>query len=215
MKQIAGLIIAVFLAACESSPPPEQAALAPVAPAAPAQPSAQEPAPPAAAVPQEPLPRVVAGLALGASLSDVQAKLGALDCHDNPEGFRVCSPAQAPADTPAKLEVYFVHDRVVSLAYESDVGANVWTFLNDHLARYGRPSLNGDNQTDKAGRTHEIYGWKDEHSIYSVRFVWQGEGAERRLTTTAIALWDRDAFQAWEAEKKAPPVPTPAMAETT
>ncbi len=210
MKRIAGLVIVVLLAACESSPPPEQAALS----AAPATP-AEEPAPPPAAVPHEPLPRVVAGLALGASLSDAQAKLGMLNCHDNPEGFRVCSPAKAPADTPAKLEVYFVHDRVVSLAYESDIGANVWNFLNDHVTRYGRPSLNGTNQTDKLGRTHEIYGWKDDHSIYSVRFVWQGEGAERRLATTAIALWDRDAFQAWEAEKKAPLTPTPALAETT
>jgi hypothetical protein len=99
---------------------------------------------------------------------------------------------------------------VVSLAYESDIGANVWDFLSGLIKRYGPPSLNGVNEKDGQGRTHEIYGWKDEHTLYSVRFIWVGEGSERKLSTTAITLWDRQAYKDWEAESKRQKTPTPA-----
>jgi len=165
----------------------------------------------------EPLPRDIAGVSLGITFAEAGAKLGKLDCHDNPQGFRVCTPAAAPAGTPSKLEIYVVHDRVVSLAYERDIGPNVWDFLNGLLTRYGSPSLSGANERDKQGRTHEIYGWKDEKSIYSVRFIWLGDEGSRQLSTTAIALWDREVFQQWEDEQKheqAKP-PEPAPGETT
>jgi len=37
--------------------------------------------------------------------------------------------------------------------------------------------------------------------LYSVRFVWAyEESGDRRLIDTAISLWDRSAYEKWEAE---------------
>ena len=61
-----------------------------------------------------------------------------------------------------------------------------------------------------------MYGWKDDRSLYSVRFVWQGETADtHQLTSTAIALWDRKVYQEWEAETKRAKETPPAGGEPT
>ncbi|MBI4516997.1 MAG: hypothetical protein HY699_14405 [Deltaproteobacteria bacterium] len=207
MKRRTWMLLAALVAACEQSPPP-----APTTAVAPA--PAQSPPPAAAPAPPQPapeaLPREVAGIVLGAGLAEVRTKLGALACRDNPQGFSVCTPKTPPAEAPNKLEVYLFHERVVSLAYDREVGANVWDFLNDLNTRYGPPSLNGQRETDKQGRTHEIYGWKDQQSIHSVRFVWQGEEATRQLSTTTITLWDRQGYHDWESERQAGKPPTPS-----
>ncbi|HUI24878.1 MAG TPA: hypothetical protein VL403_02245 [Candidatus Kryptonia bacterium] len=221
MKLARIVVVAAALAGCEQSPPSQPSPPAPHVAAA--QPSRQAPiAAPSPAVALEPLPRDVGGVSLGITFAEAGGKLGKLECHDNPQGFRVCTPTAAPAGSPSKLEVYLVHDRVVSLAYERDIGPNVWDFLNGMIARYGSPSLNGANEHDKQGRTHEIYGWKDDKSIYSVRFIWQGEEGARQLSTTAIALWDREVFQQWEEERRReqrqpepPPPAEPAPGEST
>lgn len=200
------LAVTLVLPACEQSPPPSSAP----APEAAAAPENRAPAAQPASAPREPLPREAGGLSLGITQEDAAAKLGKLDCHENPQGFRVCVPTAAPPGAPSKLEVYVVHDRIVSLSYESDIGPNVWDFLNGLITRYGAPSLNGTNERDKQGRTHEIYGWKDDQSIYSVRFIWQGDEGSRQLSSTAIALWDRKVFQQWEDEKKAERAQPPA-----
>lgn len=214
MRRLGLLLLAAVLAACGQSQPPASEATPTAAAAA-----VPIPAAPASPEVREPLPRTVAGLVLGASFAEVEKTLGALDCHENPQGFRVCVPKSPPANAPAKLEVYLVHDHAVSLAYESDVGDNVWDFLSGSIKRYGPPSLNGINEKDKQGRTHEIYGWKDDHTLYSVRFIWIGEGADRKLTTTAITLWDRQAYKDWEAETKpnqdTTPTAPPAVGKPT
>jgi hypothetical protein len=198
MKARCVALLAVLLAACEQAPTPEvEPPFDPPQALARATPSIT------ASVPLESLPRAIAGVSLGAPLPEVETRLGKLACHDNPQRFRVCTPTSGPPDTPRKLEVYFVHDQVASLAYEQEVGANVWDFLNGATARFGRPSVNGANERDRYGRVHEIYGWKDERSLYSIRFVWDTDSADRSLTSTAVTLWDRKAYQTWEAEQKA------------
>jgi hypothetical protein len=202
MKQVALAVLAVALAACGQSQSPPPRSTPTVARAAPTSPPAS---PEARAL----LPRDVAGVELGTSIAAAQSKLGALDCHDNPQGFRVCVPKTPPADAPNKLEVYLVHDTVVSLSYHSDIGTNVWDFLNGLMKRYGHPSVNGIHEKDKQGRVHEIYGWKDDRTLFSVRFIWSGEGADRKLTSTAITSWDRKSYNEWEAERKQSPEKTP------
>jgi len=217
MKRFCLLLLAAALAGCGQSHPGASEATPTAAAAAATIPAAPTPA--ASPEVRESLPRTVAGLILDAPLADVEKTVGALDCHENPQGFRVCVPKSPPANSPAKLEIYLVHDRVVSLAYESDVGENVWDFLSGLIKRYGPPSLNGVNEKDIQRRTHEIYGWKDDRTLYSVRFIWIGEGADRKLTTTAITLWDRQAYKDWEAETRhkqetTPTIP-PALGEPT
>jgi hypothetical protein len=216
----AALVFMLALSACDSSPPKTEQAQSAATPTMIMQAPTAEPPPAlaqATATPVEELPRTVAGIELGSQLAAVKKILGTMNCHENPEGFRVCVPETPPAGAPPKFEVYFVHETVVSLAYERDIGPNVWDFLSGMMGRYGQPSLSGANQVDKQGRTHEIYGWKDARSIYSVRFVWKGEAADRQLTTTAITLWDRAAYQTWETEKKRAggKAPTPAVGEPT
>ncbi len=213
MKHVYLVVIVLALAACEQSQPqaPQAERAAESAPVVPKHEDVQ-PAPTSA--PTEPLPRAVGDVTLGASLADVQAKLGALDCHDNPEGFRVCSPKAAPPGTPRNLEVFLFHDHVVSLAHENDTGPDVWNYVRALMARFGTPSLNGARNQDNRGRTHEIYGWKDEQSLYSVRFIWDSDTADRRLTATTITLWDRKAYRQWEEQKKSAQ-PAPAFGEPT
>lgn len=151
----------------------------------------------------EPLPRSVAGVTLGMRAADAEAALGKLVCHANRAGFQVCNGSRQPNEQLRNLQVYLVHDGVVSVSYETAAPGNVWDTLNPLIERYGRPTLSGLRERDTNGRVHEIYGWKDESSLYSVRFMWRdAEGAPPELVGTAIALWDRKGYQQWEAEAK-------------
>jgi hypothetical protein len=86
----------------------------------------------------------------------------------------------------------------------------MWDALNALIDRFGRPSLSGLRERDKSGRLHEIYGWKDDNSLYSVRFMWrEAANAEPELLGTVIALWDRKGYQQWEAEAQQRTRPTP------
>jgi len=152
---------------------------------------------------REALPRSVAGITLGMSAVEAEGKLGKLVCHANRAGFQVCSGTKQPEEGFHNLQLYLVHDRVVSVSYESPAPASMWDALNALIDRFGRPSLSGLRERDKTGRLHEIYGWKDDNSIYSIRFLWR-ETAEAgpELLGTVIALWDRKGYQQWEDEAK-------------
>jgi hypothetical protein len=168
----------------------------------------------AAAVPTarqyEALPRSVAGITLGMSATEAEDKLGKLICHANRAGYQVCAGTNQPTGEFRNLQLYLVHDRVVSVSYESPAPTSMWDALNALIDRYGRPSLSGLRERDTSGRLHEIYGWKDDNSLYSVRFMWrEAESAEPELVGTAIALWDRKGYQQWEAEAKQRDQPTP------
>jgi hypothetical protein len=98
---------------------------------------------------------------------------------------------------------------VISLSYEGPAPSNAWDALNQLIDRYGRPALSGMRERDKTGRLHEIYGWKDEQSLYSVRFVWrETESQDRELVGTVVALWDRKGYQLWESETQQHSAPT-------
>jgi len=214
-RRLALAAVLAALTACQQSPPSQSAqSTTPAATAPVAQATA---AVATAAAATEPLPRDVAGVTLGVTFDEAQQKIGKLDCHDNPQGFRVCDPTAAPVGSPSKFELYLVRDRVVSIAYERDIGPNVWDFLNELMTRYGTPSLNGTNERDKQGRTHQIYGWKDDKSIFSVRFIWLGDEGARELSSTAITLWDRPAFQQWQdqRQREQSQPPEPAHGEST
>ena len=137
------------------------------------------------------------------SAADAEATLGKLVCHANRAGFQVCNVGHQADEQMRNLQVYFVHDGVVSVSYETAAPGNVWDTLNPLIERYGRPTLSGLRERDTNGRVHEIYGWKDESSLYSVRFMWRdAESGAPELVGTAIALWDRKGYQQWEAEAK-------------
>jgi hypothetical protein len=158
----------------------------------------------------EALPRTVAGITLGMSAAEAEGRLGKLICHANRAGFQVCNGTKQPSEEFHNLQLYLVHDRVVSVSYESPAPASMWDTLNGLIDRYGRPSLSSLRERDKTGRVHEIYGWKDDNSFYSVRFMWrQGANAEPELVGTVIALWDRQSYQQWEAESKQRTQPAP------
>ena len=160
--------------------------------------------------PHEALPRSVAGITLGMSATEAEGKLGKLICHANRAGYQVCNGTKQPSEEFHNLQLYLVHDRVVSVSYESPAPASMWDALNALIDRYGRPSLSGLRERDKTGRLHEIYGWKDDNSLYSVRFMWrEAANAEPELLGTVIALWDRKGYQQWEAEAKQRNQPTP------
>ncbi|MFQ5667746.1 MAG: hypothetical protein ACE5I7_15140 [Candidatus Binatia bacterium] len=149
------------------------------------------------------LPRRVAGVSLGMSRSQAERTLGRLTCHENAAGFQVCNAATEPSRDLRHLALYLSHDHVISVSYEQAVLANAWDALNALIDRYGRPSLSGVRERDKRGRLHEIYGWKDDHSLYSLRFIWgETEAGGRKLVGTAIALWDRQGFHKWETEMR-------------
>lgn len=156
----------------------------------------------------EALPRAVAGVSLGVSRTDAEAALGPLSCRDTPAGYQLCTSAQEHIDDVTHLELYIHHQRVISLSYEGATPADAWALLDRLTERYGRPSLSGVRKRDQKGRLHEVYGWKDEQSLYSVRFIWQEtESGTRDLVGTAISLWDRKGYQQWEAETQQTPPP--------
>jgi hypothetical protein len=168
-------------------------------------PIAQPPSAPRAAAPttapHQALPRSVAGIALGMTRSAAEAKLGHLTCHPSKAGCEVCDPDTDPGVEIHHLQLYLHRDQVISVSYEGPPPANALDALTQLIDRYGSPSLSGIRERDQSGRLHEIYGWKDEQSLYSVRFMWRDAAAEgRELLGTATALWDRKGYQLWESE---------------
>ena len=157
---------------------------------------------PAAPVTHEQLPRTVAGVTLGMSRDAVEAKLGHLTCHPSKAGCEVCDPDKKEDGGDVRhLQVYLNHGQVISVSYEGPAPANAFDALNQLIDRFGSPALSGVRERDQTGRLHEIYGWKDEQSLYSVRFMWRDAEAEgRELLGTATALWDRKGYQLWESE---------------
>jgi len=199
---VCGVLTAV-LAGCERSEPVPQETV---------QEQHAAPAPAAAATltPPEALPRSIAEVTLGMTLADAEGKLGHLQCHENKVGYRVCNREADLSAEVRHLELYVSHDQVISVSYESTAPPNVWDFLDRLMGRYGHPALSGMRERDTAGRLHEVYGWKDETSLYSVRLIWKDTPAgDRDLVGTAIALWDRKGYQQWEDEMKQRPAPTP------
>jgi hypothetical protein len=151
----------------------------------------------------EALPRSVGDITLGMSASDAEGKLGKLVCHTHRAGYQVCSGTNQPSKDIRNLQLYIVHNYVVSVSYESPAAASMWETLNSLIERYGHPSLSGRRERDKTGRLHEIYGWKDDNSLYSVRFMWrEAANTKPELLGAVIALWDRKGYQQWEAEAK-------------
>ena len=146
------------------------------------------------------------------TFAQAQETLGKLTCHANEAGFQVCNTDNTRAGELQHLELYLHHDRVISVSYEGPAPSSAWDALNKLIDRYGSPSLSGVRERDKTGRLHEIYGWKDDASLYSVRFMWKNAEADKpELIGTAIALWDRKGYQQWEAEaKRAAPSTAPA-----
>jgi hypothetical protein len=135
------------------------------------------------------------------SRSAAEATLGQLTCHPNKEGYEVCRGAQEQIGDIRHLEVYLYRDCVISASYEGLAPPNVWDALNNLIARYGKPTLSGARERDSSGRLHEIYGWKDDRSLYSVRFMWRNtEAGNPELAGTVTALWDRKGYNQWEGE---------------
>jgi len=198
---------------CHSAEPPAQEAAPATVTAAPA------PVVSAAVRHPETLPRSVAGVSLGMNVPAVESAVGHLTCHDNKAGYRVCTGDQEQVGDVRHLELYISHDQVISVSYEGPAPPNAWDALNKLIERYGSPSLSGVRERDKTGRLHEIYGWKDDQSLYSVRFMWRDTESESpELVGTVIALWDRKAYQQWEAEaqqRKAPRTPADQPREET
>lgn len=184
-----GLVtLLALVAACQQSSPPP----APLSVATPTQGSSAT----------APLPRQIADIQLGATRDQIEARLGPLDCHDGEGGLQVCSATNPSA--VRELQLYLFEDRGVSITYEIEPPANAWTFLDQQIAKYGRPSLSSQRSRDKIGRDHEVFGWKDADSLYSVRFIWGPDvQSDRKLLNTVIALWDRPAYQAWEKASQA------------
>jgi hypothetical protein len=149
--------------------------------------------------------------ATGAAMSRgaVDAARGRLTCHPGKAGCEVCDPEkQEEGGDIRHLQVYLNHDQVISVSYEGPAPANAFDALNQLMDRYGSPALSGVRERDQSGRLHEIYGWKDEQSLYSVRFMWRDAEAEgRELLGTATALWDRKGYQLWESETQHPSAP--------
>jgi len=160
----------------------------------------------------EALPRTVGAVGLRMSRTAVEGALGPLTCHDSPDGFEVCR-ATDPNRGESTLELFFVHGEVVSLAYEIPAPADVLSHLESLTKRHGKPSLSGLTERDRDGRLHETYGWKDDKSLYSIRFVWHEEPSKpRRLGGTVVTLWDREAYGAWERSRvRTPPASTPKV----
>jgi len=150
---------------------------------------------------REALPRSVSDVALGMSHAEIQQSLGKLTCEDKPAGHELCTGTHNTGTTARNLEVFFYQKRVFSLSYEAATPDNIWSYLDSRMAAYGEPVLKGLTERDRQGRLHEIYGWKDEATIYSVRFIWEDEEEDQRsLSTVAIAIWDREAYLEWESK---------------
>jgi hypothetical protein len=183
-------------------------------------PGAQSAVSAAAATPTAPhheaLPRSVGDITLGMSARDAEGKLGKLVCHTHRAGYQVCSGTNPPSKDLRNLQLYIVHDYVVSVSYESPAAASMLETVNGLIERYGHPSLSGLRQRDESGRLHEIYGWKDDNSLYSIRFTWrETENGGAELVSTVIALWDRKGYQQWEDEAKQRNQPTPEGEEAS
>ena len=156
------------------------------------------------------LPRSVGGITLGMTRAAAEGTVGHLTCHPGKAGCEVCDPEKEQAGDIHHLQLYLHHDQVISVSYEGAAPANVWDTLNQLIDRYGNPSLSGVRERDQTGRLHEIYGWKDDQSLYSVRFMWKdAAGEDRELLGTATALWDRKGYLLWESETQPPGAPPP------
>jgi hypothetical protein len=198
------LSLALQAAACHDAEPPP----APTPTAAAVAAAAPTAAPTAV---REALPRAVGAVTLRMARAQVEQHVGALACRNHPDGFEVCTVKDSARAAP-ELEVFFHHREVISLAYTTPAAEEVWTQLEALTKRYGTPSLKGLTERDRSGRLHEIYGWRDPQSLYSVRFIWQDDPAQpRRLLATGVTLWDREAYAAWEAERARASAATPGL----
>jgi len=167
-------------------------------------------APPPTPVTHDALPRSVAGITLGMTRAAAEGTLGHFTCHPGKTGCEVCDPDKERGGDIHHLQLYLHHDQVISVSYEGPAPANVWDTLNQLIDRYGNPALSGVRERDQTGRLHEIYGWKDDQSFYSVRFMWKDAADEgRELLGTATALWDRKGYLLWESEAQPPGAPPP------
>ena len=214
----AALVVLCLLTACgrreepaDSSPPPSAQLFAhppTLAPAAPT-PALTPPA-------HEPLPRTVADVSLGMPRAEVERLLGELNCNQKPAGYMVCTGHKDTGQDVSSLEVFFYHDLVLSLSYAAPAPGDAWSYLDSFVTTYGEPSLKDMAQHDSNGRLHEIYGWKDDATIYSLRFIWVEEAPNpRQLSGVAITLWDRAAYFEWEKDparlQTTPIEPTPTV----
>jgi hypothetical protein len=206
VRAIAAAALAVVCYGCDNGEQPAQQAASDGA--APPIVAAPTPVTPAS------LPRSVAGVTLGMSRSAAEAKLGHLTCHPGKAGCDVCDPDNETGGDIHHLQLYLHRDEVISVSYEEPAPANPSDLLNHLIERYGSPSLSGMRERDKSGRLHEIYGWKDDQSLYSVRFMWRdAPGESRELLATTIALWDRKGYQVWESETQKHEEPPPKSAD--
>jgi len=212
---LATLFVTWVLAACgdqdrDDTPPLAARIFAepPTLPPAPATPAATP-------GPAEPLPRTVAEVSLGMTQPEVEEVLGKLQCSDRPAGYTLCTTTGNTGEEVGDLEIYFYRDLVLSLAYLPRPPADSSAYLATLVGRYGEPSLNGLAQQDERGRLHEIYGWKDDATIYSVRFIWVEKAPEpRRLSSMVVTLWDRDAYFDWEEDPARQQSPLPEATPT-
>ena len=203
-RVVAAAALAFVCSGCDSGDrPAQQSASEPPAPAL-------SPAAAATPVTHDALPRSVAGITLGMSRAAAEGKVGHLTCHPGKSGCEVCDPEREQGGEIRHLQLYLHHDQVISVSYEGAAPANVWDTLSQLIDRYGTPALSGVRERDQTGRLHEIYGWKDDQSFYSVRFMWKDAPAEdRELLGTATALWDRKGYLLWESETQQPGAPAP------
>jgi hypothetical protein len=201
-RALAVAVLALACSGCDSGDRPAQQSASQQAAAAPPQAAVASP------VTHDALPRSVAGITLGMTRAAAEGKVGHLTCHAGKAGCEVCDPETEQGGDIHHLQLYLHHDTVISVSYEGPAPANVWDVLNQLMDRYGNPALSGVRERDQTGRLHEIYGWKDDQSFYSVRFVWKDAPAEgRELLGTATALWDRKGYLLWESETQPPGAP--------
>lgn len=203
-RAVAVAALALACSSCDSGDRPAQQTASEQPTAVPPQAAA------ATAVTRDALPRSVAGITLGMTRAAAEGKLGHLTCHAGKAGCEVCDPDKEQGSDIHHLQLYLHHDQVISVSYEGAAPANVWDTLNQLIDRYGNPALSGARERDQTGRLHEIYGWRDDQSLYSVRFMWKDASAEgRELLGTATALWDRKGYLLWESEAQPPGTPAP------
>jgi len=162
---------------------------------------------------KEALPREIGGVSLGMDRLAVIEKIGALTCHDNPQGIEVCTGERQPATSVKGFEIYMYREKVLSLAYEEAANGDAWTYLDGLLRRFGEPTLKGLADRDRQDRLHEVYGWRDDDTLYSARFIWEEIAPNpRKLVGTAVAIWDRKAYEAWEKDPERRKKVTPYVA---
>ncbi len=152
--------------------------------------------PAAAAQERQALPHQVGGVALAAERSAAEERLGPLRCRDSRAGFLVCTVAEAGKQPVPELELFIYENRIVSMSYAEKRPNNAWQLLDGMIQKYGQPALTGVRERDRQGRMHEVFGWKDEKTIYSLRFVWDESS---QLSAAISTLWDRDKYRRWES----------------